>query len=78
MDWHDEDILALLTTDLDSNYEVLVVKYIGQLCNYLEYKGASSPDAQDIVSLLLNPQAAHTYLIWNPLNETATPWSASV
>jgi len=49
MDWHDEDILALLTTDLDSNYEVLVVKYIGQLCNYLEYKGASSLDAQDIV-----------------------------
>ena len=49
MDWHDEDILALLTTDLDSNYEVLVVKYIGPLCNYLEYKGASSPDAQDIV-----------------------------
>lgn len=49
MDWHDEDILALLTTDLDSNYDVLVVKYMRQLCNYLEYKGASSLDAQDIV-----------------------------
>src|ERR1700676_3346961 len=49
MERSDEEILVLLTTDLDSNYESLVVKYMDQLCRYLEYKGGSTQDAQDIV-----------------------------
>ena len=49
MERSDEEILILLTTNLDANYESLVVKYIDQLCRYLEYKGESTQDAQDIV-----------------------------
>lgn len=45
----DEAILALLATDLDAHYELLVTKYIHQLCNYLAYKGESFLDAEDIV-----------------------------
>ena len=49
MERSDEEILILLTTDLDANYESLVGKYMDQLCRYLEYKGGSTQDAQDIV-----------------------------
>jgi RNA polymerase sigma factor (sigma-70 family) len=49
MERSDEEILILLTTDLDANYESLVGKYMDQLCRYLEYKGGSAQDAQDIV-----------------------------
>jgi RNA polymerase sigma-70 factor (ECF subfamily) len=49
MERSDEEILALLTANLDANYESLVVKYMDQLCRYLEYKGGSAQDAQDIV-----------------------------
>jgi RNA polymerase sigma-70 factor (ECF subfamily) len=49
MERSDEEILILLTTNLDANYESLVVKYMDQLCRYLEYKGGSTQDAQDIV-----------------------------
>jgi RNA polymerase sigma-70 factor (ECF subfamily) len=49
MERSDEEILILLTANLDANYESLVVKYMDQLCRYLEYKGGSTQDAQDIV-----------------------------
>jgi RNA polymerase sigma-70 factor (ECF subfamily) len=49
MERSDKEILILLTTDLDANYESLVGKYMDQLCRYLEYKGGSTQDAQDIV-----------------------------
>ena len=49
MERSDEEILTLLTTSLDVNYESLVGKYMNQLCSYLEYKGGSTQDAQDIV-----------------------------
>lgn len=49
MERSDEEILILLTIDLDANYESLVGKYMDQLCRYLEYKGGSTQDAQDIV-----------------------------
>lgn len=45
----DEAILALLATNLDIYYELLVAKYINQLCNYLKYKGVGLLDAEDIV-----------------------------
>jgi RNA polymerase sigma-70 factor (ECF subfamily) len=49
MERSDEEILVLLTIDLDANYESLVVKYMDQLCRSIEYKGGSTQDAQDIV-----------------------------
>jgi RNA polymerase sigma factor (sigma-70 family) len=49
MERSDEEILVLLTTNLDAHYESLVVKYMDQLCRYLEYKGGSTQDAQDII-----------------------------
>lgn len=45
----DQEILLLLTANLDAHYEALVVKYMDQLCRYLENKGGSAQDAQDIV-----------------------------